>query len=124
MDFVKYRNGSCTDSGCDRYRRKVRLQEITSADAARLCRSDGWKSVTDRGSGEYDRTVSFRAARFVLWLFEYAVVGLPILIAGILFYATIGFRILPNHDTEEDDSIFDETQDFGSVPKWKKYYHS
>ena len=38
-------------------------------DAARLCRSDGWKSVTDRGSGEYDRTVSFRAARFVLWLF-------------------------------------------------------
>ena len=52
--------------------------------------------------------------------FEYAVVGLPILIAGILFYATIGFRILPNHDTEEDDSIFDETQDFGSVPKWKK----
>lgn len=52
--------------------------------------------------------------------FEYTVVGLPILIAGILFYATIGFRILPNHDTEEDDSIFDETQDFGSVPKWKK----
>ena len=52
--------------------------------------------------------------------FEYAVVGLPILIAGILFYATIGFRILPNHDTEEDDSIIDETQDLGSVPKWKK----
>lgn len=52
--------------------------------------------------------------------FEYAVVGLPILIAGILFYATIGFRILPNHDTEEDDSIFDETQEFRSVPKWKK----
>lgn len=43
------------------------------------------------------------------------------LIAGILFYATIGFRILPNHDTvDADDSIFDETQDFSSVPKWKK----
>lgn len=55
-----------------------------------------------------------------LGFFEYAIVGLPILIAGILFYATIGFRILPNHDTEEDDSVFDETQDFGSVPKWKK----
>lgn len=52
--------------------------------------------------------------------FEYAIVGMPILIVGILFYATIGFRILPNHDTEDDDSIFDETQDFGSVPKWKK----
>lgn len=49
------------------------------------------------------------------------IVGLPILIAGILFYATIGFRILPNHDTvDADDSIFDETQDFSSVPKWKK----
>lgn len=52
--------------------------------------------------------------------FEYAIVGLPILIVGVLFYATIGFRILPNHDTEEDDSIFDETQEFRSVPKWKK----
>ncbi len=53
--------------------------------------------------------------------FEYAIVGLPILIAGILFYATIGFRILPHHDTvDEDDSIFDESQDFGKVPKWKK----
>lgn len=52
--------------------------------------------------------------------FEYAIVGLPILIVGVLFYATIGFRILPNHDTEEDDSIFDETQDFSSVSKWKK----
>ena len=40
--------------------------------------------------------------------FEYAIVGLPILIVGILFYATIGFKILPHHDTTDaDDSIFE-----------------
>ena len=53
--------------------------------------------------------------------FEYAIVGLPILIAGIIFYATIGFKILPHHDTTDaDDSIFDESRDFSNVPKWKK----
>ena len=52
--------------------------------------------------------------------FEYAIVGLPILAVGILFYATIGFRLLPNHDTTDDGSVFDDTKDFSSVPQWKK----
>lgn len=52
--------------------------------------------------------------------FEYAIVGLPILAAGILFYATIGFRLLPNHDVVDDDSVFDQENDFSNVPKWKK----
>ena len=53
--------------------------------------------------------------------FEYAIVGVPILIVGIIFYATIGFKLLPNHDTSgNDDSVFDEVQDFSQVPKWKK----
>ncbi len=53
--------------------------------------------------------------------FEYAIVGFPILIAGILFYATIGFKLLPNHENPADDgSVFDETQDFSKVPRWKK----
>lgn len=53
--------------------------------------------------------------------FEYAIVGFPILIAGILFYATIGFKLLPNHENPADDSsVFDETQDFSQVPRWKK----
>ncbi len=51
--------------------------------------------------------------------FEYAIVGLPILICGIIFYATIGFKLLPNHDVAEDDS-FTETEDFSNVPTWKK----
>ena len=53
--------------------------------------------------------------------FEYAIVGLPILVAGILFYATIGFRFLPNHETTDDgESVFDQARDFSEVPQWKK----
>ena len=52
--------------------------------------------------------------------FEYAIAGLPILIVGIIFYATIGFRLLPNHDTTDDGSVFDDTKDFSQVPQWKK----
>ena len=51
--------------------------------------------------------------------FEYGLVGLPILLVGILFVATIGFRLLPDHRTEEiaADSLIEVT---ASVPQWKK----
>lgn len=53
--------------------------------------------------------------------FEYAIVGLPILIVGIIFYATIGFKILPNKKAPaDDDSVFDQQQDFSNIPKWKQ----
>lgn len=52
--------------------------------------------------------------------FEYAIVGMPILIVGIIFYATIGCRLLPSHDVT-DDSSFDETADFSHVPAWKQW---
>lgn len=52
--------------------------------------------------------------------FEYAVVGLPILVCGILFYATIGYRLLPNKQTSDHDSVFDEEKDFSNVPQWKQ----
>lgn len=52
--------------------------------------------------------------------FEYAIVGLPILIVGILFYATIGFRLLPNHDVQDEGGAFDTEKDFSDVPKWKQ----
>lgn len=58
---------------------------------------------------------------FKFGFFEYAIVGVPILICGIIFYATIGFKLLPNHDPKSDDnSVFDEQVDFSHVPKWKK----
>ena len=52
--------------------------------------------------------------------FEYAIVGVPILLLGILFYATVGFRLLPNHDVAEEGSAFEEGKDYGKVPGWKK----
>lgn len=51
--------------------------------------------------------------------FEYAIVGMPILIVGIIFYATIGFKLLPSHKTE-DGTAFDEVKDFSNVPVWKQ----
>lgn len=51
--------------------------------------------------------------------FEYAIVGLPILAVGILFYATIGFYLLPNHPPKSE-GVFDTQKDFSAVPQWKK----
>lgn len=42
------------------------------------------------------------------------------LIVGILFYATIGFRLLPNHDVQDEGGAFDTEKDFSDVPKWKQ----
>ena len=52
--------------------------------------------------------------------FEYAIVGVPILIVGIIFYATIGFKLLPNHDVKDDDDSAYAADDFSNVPKWKQ----
>lgn len=52
--------------------------------------------------------------------FEYAIVGLPILIVGIIFYATIGFKLLPENEVNDEDLLFDEVKDYTNVPKWKK----
>ncbi len=51
--------------------------------------------------------------------FEYAIVGLPILICGIIFYATIGDKLLPNHEVK-DDGAFNTERDFSNVPQWKQ----
>lgn len=52
--------------------------------------------------------------------FEYAIVGMPILICGILFYATVGYRFLPNKKVSGDGGTFDDTKNFDDVPKWKQ----
>ncbi|WP_343032786.1 SLC13 family permease [Anaerotalea alkaliphila] len=51
--------------------------------------------------------------------FEYAKVGLPILVVGIIYFAFIGYKFLP--DTKGDaDSVFNEVIDYSHVPEWKK----
>ena len=45
--------------------------------------------------------------------FDYAKVGVPILIVGIIYFAFIGYKFLPNKEGS-DEGIFDES-------KWKQY---
>ncbi|WP_101911294.1 SLC13 family permease [Marasmitruncus massiliensis] len=52
--------------------------------------------------------------------FEYALIGLPVLIVGILFFTTIGYKMLPVREPG-DDSTFQEKQDFSNVPAWKSW---
>lgn len=52
--------------------------------------------------------------------FDYAKVGGPILIAGIIFFAFLGPKLLPKR-TPSEDSGFDENLDFSNVPAWKQW---
>lgn len=53
--------------------------------------------------------------------FEYIGVGLPMLVAGILYFALIGYKLLPdgsNLGDVEDDQF--ASKDFSNVPQWKQ----
>lgn len=50
--------------------------------------------------------------------FEYAKVGLPMLLVAIIFYSTIGFKLLPNHKTEEKNLEVEDSSE--EKPIWKK----
>lgn len=64
----------------------------------------------------------YKRSRLLMPLvFAAAMGGNLSLIGSFLFYATVGFKILPNHDTvDTENSIFDESKDFSQVLKWKK----
>ena len=49
--------------------------------------------------------------------FEYATVGAPMLIIGIIYFAFIGYRFLPNTSGE---GTADKQKDYSNVPKWKR----
>ncbi|HGB1609710.1 TPA: SLC13 family permease [Salmonella enterica subsp. enterica serovar Enteritidis] len=48
--------------------------------------------------------------------FEYAKIGLPMLICGILYFLTIGYRFLPNNATGGEVG----SGDYSHVPQWKQ----
>ena len=50
--------------------------------------------------------------------FMYAPVGLPMLLAGILYYAVIGYRFLPN--TVGEGQAEGSSRNFSQVPAWKQ----
>ena len=52
--------------------------------------------------------------------FEFAIIGVPRLGFGILYFYFIGYKFLPNN-TEKGDSIFDdEIVDYSHIPEWKR----
>lgn len=52
--------------------------------------------------------------------FEYAKIGLPILVVGTLFFGFFGQRLLPDRKDGDTGSLFDEQVDYSNVPKWKQ----
>lgn len=53
--------------------------------------------------------------------FDYGKIGLPMLIAGIIFFATVGYKLLPDKPSVKTDTTFDEDVDYSNVPAWKQY---
>ena len=52
--------------------------------------------------------------------FMYAPVGVPMLAAGILFYALVGYKFLPDGSGRELDAV-EQQKSFDDVPVWKQY---
>lgn len=51
--------------------------------------------------------------------FMYAPVGIPMLALGILFYATIGFKLLPHGDNASMTQV-EKQNNFDEIPSWKQ----
>ncbi|HBT2011809.1 TPA: SLC13/DASS family transporter [Klebsiella pneumoniae] len=52
--------------------------------------------------------------------FEYAKVGLPRLVCGILYFLTIGYKFLPNNSNSSEVGSIGEQRDYSHVPRWKQ----
>lgn len=52
--------------------------------------------------------------------FEYAKVGLPLLICGIIYFAFFGYKLLPAGTSQADVEVASQDHDFSAVPKWKQ----
>lgn len=55
--------------------------------------------------------------------FEYAKIGLPMLLCGIAYFALFGHRLLPSGNNTADpyDPSHGTNVDYAAVPKWKQY---
>ncbi|WP_281082650.1 SLC13 family permease [Klebsiella quasivariicola] len=57
---------------------------------------------------------------FGFGFFEYAKVGLPMLVCGILYFLTIGYKFLPNNPNSSEVGSVGEQRDYSHVPRWKQ----
>lgn len=54
--------------------------------------------------------------------FEYAKIGLPMLIIGILYFVLIGYKFLPNREDDplDKNSVYSKQIDYSKVSKWRQ----
>ena len=52
--------------------------------------------------------------------FEYAKVGLPMLVCGIIYFLTMGYKFLPNNPNSSEVGSIGEQRDYSHVPRWKQ----
>lgn len=55
--------------------------------------------------------------------FEFAKIGAPLLVAGILYFTFFGHKLLPDSTTnlnQEAEGFFDQEQDDSHIPSWKQ----
>ncbi|MFU0922403.1 SLC13 family permease [Kluyvera sichuanensis] len=52
--------------------------------------------------------------------FEYAKVGLPMLVCGMIYFLTIGYKFLPNNPNNGAVGSVGEQRDYSNVPRWKQ----
>ncbi|MDU4315282.1 MAG: SLC13 family permease, partial [Klebsiella michiganensis] len=52
--------------------------------------------------------------------FEYAKVGLPMLVCGMIYFLTIGYKFLPNHPNSGEVGSIGQQRDYSHVPRWKQ----
>ena len=52
--------------------------------------------------------------------FEYPKLGLPMLVCGVIYFLTIGYKFLPNHPNRGEVGSVGEQRDYSHVPRWKQ----
>lgn len=53
--------------------------------------------------------------------FDYALIGLPVLVVGIIYFLVAGYKLLPEQPSREVGAVYEEDADYSQVPNWKKY---
>ena len=53
--------------------------------------------------------------------FDYALIGGPILLVGIMYFLLLGYKLLPDTPSRAVDSTYDRVEDYSHVPKWKQW---
>lgn len=115
----KYRYRSSADPGSHRNRRKIRLFQIKTSDAACICGGYGRKPFSHRSAGQPHRPVGDGRHGESIWIFRVCQSGSADSDCRNYFLCTVWLQAFAGAQGRRG-WIYDETKDFGHVPKWKQ----